>query len=152
MPIESPAPATTATGIPTARNVDHFAYTVPDLDQAVGFFVDVLGAELLYTLGPVEDRDTDWMARQLAVHPRASTRIALLRFGPVTNLELFQYTAPGQRTDIPRAVDVGGHRLGWTSPISTPPSPTSASSRAYGSWASRSTPRPARPGATAGSG
>lgn len=100
-----------ATGIATARNVDHFAYTVPDLDQAVDFFVGALGAELLYTLGPVEDRDTDWMARQLAVDPRASARIALLRFGPVSNLELFQYTAPGQNTVAPRNSDVGGHLL-----------------------------------------
>lgn len=100
------------TGIPTARNVDHFAYTVPDLDEAVDFFVGTLGAELLYRLGPVEEPDDDWMERQLGVHPRASARIALLRFGPVSNLELFQYTAPGQNTALPRPEDVGGHHLG----------------------------------------
>ncbi|RBM06237.1 VOC family protein [Streptomyces sp. PT12] len=103
------APGRTTTGIPTARNVDHHAFTVPDLDQAIDFFVDVLGAEELYRIGPVRD-DGDWMARQLGVHPRASAHIALLRLAE-TNIELFRYTAPGQRTELPRNSDVGGHHL-----------------------------------------
>ncbi|RBL80330.1 VOC family protein, partial [Streptomyces cavourensis] len=41
--------------IPGARAVHHIAYTVPDLDQAVDFFTEVIGAELAYRLGPVED-------------------------------------------------------------------------------------------------
>jgi catechol 2,3-dioxygenase-like lactoylglutathione lyase family enzyme len=98
-------------GIPGARNVHHVAYTVPDLDQAVSFFVDVLGAELLYRIGPVEDREGDWMTRQLDVHPRASTHIAMLRLGPVTNLELFEYASPDQRQALPRNSDWGGHHL-----------------------------------------
>ncbi|MBV8886414.1 MAG: VOC family protein [Chroococcidiopsidaceae cyanobacterium CP_BM_RX_35] len=35
-------------GIPTARNVDHVGLTVPDLNQALTFFVDVLGADVLW--------------------------------------------------------------------------------------------------------
>ncbi|WP_447002179.1 VOC family protein [Saccharothrix isguenensis] len=97
--------------IPTIRNVDHLAYTVPDLAQAVEFCTEVLGAEVLYHLGPVEEPDSDWMTVQLDVHPRASTRICLLRLGPVTNLELFQYTSPDQRTERPADGDVGGHEL-----------------------------------------
>ncbi|WP_237773377.1 MULTISPECIES: VOC family protein [Streptomyces] len=104
--------APTAARIPTVRNVDHFAYTVPDLDRAVDLFTRVLGAELLYRLGPVEEPDSDWMTRQLGVHPRASAHIAMLRFGPVSNLELFQYTAPEQRTEVPGFTDVGGHHIG----------------------------------------
>ena len=34
-------------GIPTAINIDHYGYVVPNLDQAVAFFIDVLGFELL---------------------------------------------------------------------------------------------------------
>ena len=32
-------------GIPTARNVDHFGYNIPNLDEAIDFFVEALGAE-----------------------------------------------------------------------------------------------------------
>lgn len=98
-------------GIPTVRNVDHIAYTVPDLELANKFFTDVLGAQVLYRLGPVEEPDSDWMAVQLDVHPRASARISLLRLGEVTNLELFEYTAPDQNTVPPASTDVGGHHI-----------------------------------------
>jgi len=98
-------------GIPGARNVDHVAYTVPDLDQAIDFFVEVIGADLLYRIGPVEDKTGDWMTTQLAVHRDASVHIAMLRLGPVTNLELFEYTAPEQRRELPRNSDWGGHHL-----------------------------------------
>ncbi len=98
-------------GIPGAQAVHHVAYTVPDLEQAVRFFTDVLGARVVYRMGPVEDPDGDWMARKLGVHPKASTRIAMLRLGPVTNLELFEYTAPDQRQELPRNSDWGGHHL-----------------------------------------
>ena len=34
--------------IPGLQYADHVAFTVPDLDEAVGFFVEALGAEELY--------------------------------------------------------------------------------------------------------
>ncbi|MER7001240.1 VOC family protein [Streptomyces sp. NPDC000410] len=98
-------------GIPGARAVHHIAYTVPDLDQAVTFFTDVIGAELAYRLGPVVDPAGDWMTRKLDVDPAASTNIAMLRLGPALNLELFEYTAPGQRQELPRNSDWGGHHF-----------------------------------------
>jgi catechol 2,3-dioxygenase-like lactoylglutathione lyase family enzyme len=98
-------------GIPGARAVHHVAYTVPDLNQAVRFFVDVIGAELAYTLGPIEDPDGDWMTRKLAVDARAVGQIAMLRLGPTLNLELFEYTAPDQNRSLPRNSDWGGHHL-----------------------------------------
>lgn len=103
----------TPRGIPTATNVDHVAYTVPDLDQAVDFFVNVLGADLLYRLDSVRDDESDWMRRQLAVDPRACAQIAMLRLGPVTNVELFQYEAPDQNRKIPKNSDYGGHHLAF---------------------------------------
>jgi catechol 2,3-dioxygenase-like lactoylglutathione lyase family enzyme len=101
----------TGPGLPGAIAVHHVAYTVPDLDQAVAFFTGVIGAELAYTLGPERDDEGDWMARKLGVDARATARIAMLRLGPVTNLELFEYTAPDQRTRLPRNSDWGGHHL-----------------------------------------
>jgi catechol 2,3-dioxygenase-like lactoylglutathione lyase family enzyme len=95
--------------VPTARNVDHFACTVPDLDLAVAAFADVFDARLLYRQGPVADPDGDFMARQLAVHPRASCHVALLRLGPTANIELFSYRAPGRRTRWPAPGEAGAH-------------------------------------------
>ncbi|WP_374776258.1 VOC family protein [Streptomyces sp. NBC_01310] len=96
-------------GIPGVRRVDHFAFTVPDLPAAVTFFTEVLGGELCYVEGPVEDPEGDWMTRKLGVHPRASAKVALVRVGPSTNVELFEYTAPGRRTRPP-----GRNDTGWT--------------------------------------
>src|SRR6476646_6318261 len=49
--------------IPTLRAVDHCAYTVPDLDEAVQFFVDHFGAELVFYDGPFVDDESDGMRR-----------------------------------------------------------------------------------------
>ncbi|WP_327178108.1 VOC family protein [Streptomyces sp. NBC_01335] len=100
------------TGIPTARSVDHFAFTVPDLDQAIEFFTTTLGGELVYRLDPLV-RDDDWMSVHLDVDPRATTEIAMLRLGPTSNVELFEYTAPHQNNVPPRNNDVGGHHLAF---------------------------------------
>jgi catechol 2,3-dioxygenase-like lactoylglutathione lyase family enzyme len=104
-----------AVGIPTARNVDHYAFTVPNLAQAVEFFVDVLGGEVAYRLGPISApaTDPDWMSRHLAVDRDASTIIAMLRLGPVSNVELFEYDAVGQVRSVPAAHRPGGHHLAF---------------------------------------
>lgn len=98
-------------GIPGATAVHHVAYTVPDLKQAIEFFTDVIGAELAYVLGPVQDSEGDWMTRKLGVAADARAHVAMLRLGPVTNLELFEYTASDQRRSLPRNSDWGGHHL-----------------------------------------
>ncbi|WP_327282197.1 MULTISPECIES: VOC family protein [unclassified Streptomyces] len=105
-------PASQRTGIPTARSVDHFAFTVPDLDQAVEFFTTTLGGELVYRLDRLV-REDDWMSVHLDVDPRATAEIAMLRLGPTSNIELFEYTAPTQNTVPPRNNDVGGHHLAF---------------------------------------
>lgn len=100
-------------GIPSATHVDHVGLTVPDLDEAVSFFVEVLGCQLVYEVGPVERPEDDWMERQLNVHSLSSMRVATLRCGPVTNLELFEYSAPEQKTRLPKNSDNGGHHLAF---------------------------------------
>lgn len=89
------------------RLVDHVAYSVPDLEQAVHFFRDVLGAELLYrraggTLGAAE-------ARAYGVREGASFTLAKLRLAG-TKLELFAYReAGGDAGMAPNARPGGGH-------------------------------------------
>lgn len=96
--------------LPGLRRVDHIGFTVPDLDQAHRFLVDVLGCEYLYSLGPYR-HDDDWMATHLAVHPRAEMRNRFFRCGGETLLEVFEYAVPDQRPEPPRNSDVGGHHI-----------------------------------------
>ena len=96
--------------LPGLRRADHIGFTVPDLDQAHRFLVDVLGCEYLYSLGPYR-HDDDWMATHLAVHPRAEMQNRFFRCGGETLLEVFHYTAPDQRDVPPRNSDVGGHHV-----------------------------------------
>jgi len=97
--------------MPGLRRLDHIGFTVPDLDEAQRFLVDVLGCEFLYSLGPFAD-DGDWMATHLNVHPRAVVpENRFFRLGGQAILEVFSYTAPDQRREQPRNSDIGGHHI-----------------------------------------
>jgi catechol 2,3-dioxygenase-like lactoylglutathione lyase family enzyme len=110
---ESPTKTGTAPGLPGLRGTDHIGFTVPNLDQAVAFFVDILGCEAFYELGPFQSAD-DWMTDHLNVHPRTvMRRLTLLRCGHGSNFEIFEYEAPDQRREQPRNSDVGGHHLAF---------------------------------------
>jgi len=98
--------------IPTATNVHHVGVTVPDLDEAVEFFVDCVGAEPLYRKGPFGDSEGDMMERRLDVHPDATASLATLRCGPTTNLELFEWEAPDADDTSPQLSDVGATHIG----------------------------------------
>ncbi|MCX2818763.1 VOC family protein [Haladaptatus sp. F3-133] len=99
------------TPLPTATNVHHIGVTVPDLDEAVGFFTDCLGARELYRKGPFGD-DGDAMERRLGVHPDATASLAMLRLGPTANLELFEWDAPDADGETPRLSDTGATHIG----------------------------------------
>ena len=99
-------------GLPGLTRVDHIGFTVPDLEQAHRFLVDVLGCEYLYSLGPFRHEDSDWMREHLNVHPRAvMRRLHFFRCGGQAIFEVFQYSAPDQATAPPRNSDVGGHHV-----------------------------------------
>ena len=94
-------------GIPTARNVDHFGVTVPDLDAAVSFFVDVLGADLLFGFneGPGTDNPAN-LQKSFEAAPGSTLKVAMLRLGPTLNLELMEYQSAGRRTEMPKNDDM----------------------------------------------
>ncbi len=99
-------------GIPGMRGLDHFGMTVPDMEQAVDFFCDVLGCQELYQLGSFRIEEGDWMAENLNVHPRAEiTNMRMIRCGHGTNIELFEYAAPDKRVELPRNSDNGSSHL-----------------------------------------
>ena len=101
-------------GIPGLRGSDHIGITVPDLDAAERFFVDVLGAEAVYTLG-AKQADDDWMQVHIGVDPRTVIReIRFYRLGNGSNIELFQYEPGGgdvPQHPQPRNSDIGGYHI-----------------------------------------
>ena len=98
--------------VPTVLGIDHVAFCVPRLAEAIDFFSDVLGAQLVMELELDPDPGT-WMREQLDVHERASASAAQLRLGPVTNIELWEYHAPDRATTVPRVSERGGHHLAF---------------------------------------
>jgi catechol 2,3-dioxygenase-like lactoylglutathione lyase family enzyme len=91
------------------RLADHVAFTVPDLEEAVTFFTDVLGARELYRFA--REDDPRLMTEDIGVHPEAALSAAMLRLTDEINVELFQWRAPGQNQAMPQPSDIGGHHL-----------------------------------------
>ena len=101
-------------GLPGLTRVDHIGITVPDLEEASAFLVDVLGCEYMYTLGPFRHDDYDWMREHLGVHPRAVMQeLRFFRCGGQAIFEVFQYSAPEQARQQPENSDVGGHHVAF---------------------------------------
>jgi catechol 2,3-dioxygenase-like lactoylglutathione lyase family enzyme len=105
--------ADNASGLPGLCGTEHVGITVPDLDQAIDFFVNVLGCEEFFPLGPFR-ADDDWMAVHLGVHPLAEIkRMRYLRCANGSNIELFEYAAPDQNRRHTRNCDIGACHLGF---------------------------------------
>jgi len=86
---------------------------VPDIEQATAFFVDVIGREYMFELGPFQ-ADDDWMATHLNVHPRAIARkLRFFRCKHGSNFEIFEYQSPDQNAVPPKNSDIGGHHLAF---------------------------------------
>ena len=101
-------------GLPGLRGVEHIGFTVPDLEEATRFFVDVIGCEYFYSLGPIEDAAGDWMVRHLNVPARSRVReLRFFRCGFGPNFEIFEYEGDHRKTVPPRNCDVGGHHPAW---------------------------------------
>lgn len=102
-----------AESMPGVRGIQHVAIMVPDMEQAVTFFVEMLGCERFYKLGPFK-ADDDWMNVHIDVNPRAEIPdLVMLRCGFGTNLELMKWTSPDQNKKHPRNSDVGGHHIAF---------------------------------------
>lgn len=98
--------------LPGMRGVDHIGLTVPDLDQAVTFFGDVLGCTETTGFGPLSDPEGTFMQDLLGVDPKAVIeQVTLMRCGFGANLELFQYSAPDQQTITQKNSDIGAYHI-----------------------------------------
>jgi catechol 2,3-dioxygenase-like lactoylglutathione lyase family enzyme len=91
--------------------MDHVGITVPDINQAIEWYEDILGAVAPLSFGPLEGAFL-----QGVLDVPAGTKIdqiTSLRIGHSANIELFQYEAPGQRHDMPRNSDWTGHHVAF---------------------------------------
>jgi len=96
--------------LPGVRTVDHVGLSVPDLDEAVTFFVEVLGAIEVFRHGPYGPSGQH-SVRHFDRHPDSVVEgIAMLRLGSM-NIEVLEYSAPDQVTTWPSTSDFGGHHL-----------------------------------------
>src|SRR5690606_28095632 len=57
--------------VPGVRGIDHIGFTVPDIEQGVSFFRDVLGCQEAMRFGPFSDDEGTFMQDLVDVHPRA---------------------------------------------------------------------------------
>lgn len=103
----------TSGGLPGLAGTDHVGFTVPDIEAATRFFVDVIGCSLVYEVGPFQSPD-DWMQVHLGVDRRAVIpKLRMLRCRTGASFEIFEYDLKGAGTTPPRNSDVGGHHLAF---------------------------------------
>ena len=89
--------------------MDHVGITVPDIDEAVAWFDNVMGCVAPLTFGPFSGiQDLLDVDPQAVIH-----QITMVRCGRSANIELFDYSAPNQRTDFPKNSDWAGHHIAF---------------------------------------
>jgi catechol 2,3-dioxygenase-like lactoylglutathione lyase family enzyme len=101
------------TGLPGLAGTDHVGFTVPDLEAATRFFVEVIGCVQVFEIGPFQS-DDDWMQVHLGVDPRAVIRkLRMFRCKTGASFEIFEYELEVASVTPPRNSDVGGHHLAF---------------------------------------
>ena len=101
-----------AQGIPGLAGIEHFGITVPNLEEAKCFFIEILGCDLVFDGGLI-DPDPKLMTNNLSVSPSAKLKYSFLRCKTGPNIEIFEYTVPGQKEIFPKNSDIGGHHLAF---------------------------------------
>jgi catechol 2,3-dioxygenase-like lactoylglutathione lyase family enzyme len=99
------------------RGLDHVGMTVPNVEQAVAFYLEVFGGRVLYRMGPLDARDMprngerDWTADFIDV-PDAKVKFVGIRIAESLVLEIYEYERPASATrTAPANADLGGHHL-----------------------------------------
>jgi glyoxylase I family protein len=91
------------------HGLDHVGLTVPDLEEAIGFWTDVVGASLAFRHGPY-GRHHDAVRQFGRPADSSVVGIAMMRLG-ATNIELLQFDSPSASDRRPRPDEAGGHHL-----------------------------------------
>jgi catechol 2,3-dioxygenase-like lactoylglutathione lyase family enzyme len=108
------APPALAQSVPTLRGHDHTGITVPTMKDGLDFFVGIMGCKPAMSFGPFADDKGTFMEDTLNVNPRAVIKqITMIRCGTGSNIELFEYASPDQKTVLPKNSDVGGYHIAF---------------------------------------
>lgn len=100
-------------GIPGNRGAEHFGFTVPNLKEAIEFFENIIGAEVIYSIGPFKS-DDNWMTTHLNVHPRTEIpAAAIVKLANGANFEIFEYNSPDQKKEMPKNSDWAGRHIAF---------------------------------------
>jgi catechol 2,3-dioxygenase-like lactoylglutathione lyase family enzyme len=93
------------------HGMHHIGITVPDLEEAIGFFKAVFGAIEVFRTGPF-DVDANFMKNKLGASASSNIRdLAFLRCGEGTSVELFEYGGEENTAPPRRSSEVGGMHL-----------------------------------------
>jgi len=103
---------------PVIKAVDHVALTVPEMEGAIEFYTDVVGASVLYRMGPFDAAEIppmpdgrDWTQAHVNV-AGARLEITMLQLSENLKLELFQYHKPDDsKLEPSRNCDVGSAHI-----------------------------------------
>jgi len=89
----------------------HIGITVPDIEEGIAFFENVLGAVTVFRTGPFEVDDA-FMTRRLGAASGTKIRdLVFLRCGNGPFVELFEYSGEDSKARPPRVSEVGGMHL-----------------------------------------
>ena len=99
---------------PIDGTIDHAGFVVPNIEEAVTFFNQVLGFEVILRPQGMECKEDDRLTRYFGVHPRSIVRgAAFLQFGG-RKIELVQWESPHQQHPSLKQSDVGASHLALT--------------------------------------
>lgn len=108
------ADITHAGTLPGLRGHDHTGVTVPSMAQAVAFFTNVLGCKTAMSFGPFSDDKGTFMTDALGVDSKAVIKsITQVRCGFGSNIELFEYSSPDQKTITQKNSDIGAFHIAF---------------------------------------
>jgi catechol 2,3-dioxygenase-like lactoylglutathione lyase family enzyme len=93
--------------------IDHIGLSVPNLDQAVKFFQDVFGFDVVFYTDPYGD--VGWVWPGETEPEKLTLRIAVLEHDGMDNIELLEYSNRSVRDSgpVPRPADPGGTHLAF---------------------------------------
>ena len=101
-----------ASGLPGLAGPEHIGITVPDLEAAKDFFIDVIGCKLVFN-GSASGHDPNFMRTSLSVPPDSEFKYCFLRCGFGANFEVFEYSSSKQKLKPPKNSDIGGHHVAF---------------------------------------